>query len=225
MTTTGPSFPIKNGILSYTASTPEANIAFDQMLLDACDQHRVSFVLRFWESPTYFIVLGRGNPRDTEVCLTACHNDDISILRRMSGGGTVMQGPGCVNYSLVFRQDFSQHLSTVGTTNKWIMEQHQEALAKALPDISVKGVTDLCIGNRKFSGNAQRRTRFSVLFHGTFLYNFDLDLITRYLAYPSKVPAYRQHRNHDAFITNLPLSLSAITSLITKKWISIFPPH
>jgi lipoate-protein ligase A len=41
------------------------------------------------------------------------------------------------------------------------------------------------VGNRKFSGNAQRRKRDFLIFHGTFLLNFDLQLIAKYLCRPS----------------------------------------
>ena len=47
--------------------------------------------------------------------------------------------------------------------------------------VSVKGQSDLTLGERKFSGNAQYRKREYVLVHGTFLLHFDLLTIERYL--------------------------------------------
>jgi lipoate-protein ligase A len=78
--------------------------------------------------------------------------------------------------------------------------------------VSVNGITDLCINNQKFSGNAQRRLKKSLLFHGTLLYNFDLSLIAKYLPYPTRSPDYRNHRDHHTFITQL--STTTETQLI-----------
>src|SRR5204863_6569004 len=111
--------------------------------------------------------------------------------RRCSGGGAVLQGPGCLNYSLVLRLDSHPALHTVTGTNRFVMERNRAALESFLirgtppqealfsksdignwkSEIAVRGHTDLALGDHKFSGNAQRRRRRAVLFHGTFLLN------------------------------------------------------
>ncbi|MEI9961800.1 MAG: hypothetical protein WDM76_11895 [Limisphaerales bacterium] len=66
---------------------------------------------------------------------------------------------------------------------------------------SVSGHTDLALHGLKFSGNSQRRKKNFLLFHGTFLLNFDLALVGELLRMPSLQPNYRQSRSHDEFIT------------------------
>src|SRR5438105_13705655 len=111
-----------------------------------------------WEPGQYFVVVGYGNKVATEVRVPFCEENDIPILRRCTGGGTVLQGPGVLNYSLILRIGESGSLHNIGATNKFILERHQTALASALGSpVEIKGQTDLAIGGRKFCGNAQRR--------------------------------------------------------------------
>ena len=82
----------------------------------------------------------------------------------------------------------------------------------------MRGHTDLAIGDRKFSGNAQRRKRRAVLFHGSFLLNFDVAMIERTLRLPSKQPGYRADRGHSEFLTNLNISADAVNTALRKVW-------
>src|ERR1019366_4870445 len=87
--------------LDLTLPTPAENLACDEALLDACEAGRHPPVLRFWESPEHFVVVGYSNPVATEVNVEACQAAGVPILRRCTGGGTVVQGPGCLNYALI----------------------------------------------------------------------------------------------------------------------------
>ncbi len=57
-----------------------------------------------------------------------------------------------------------------------------------------------------------------LLFHGVFLLNFDLPLISRFLSHPSREPAYRKGRPHDLFLCNLGVSASRVRQLLRKEW-------
>jgi lipoate---protein ligase len=83
---------------------------------------------------------------------------------------------------------------------------------------SIRGCTDLAINGIKFSGNSQRRRKHYLLFHGTFLLNFDLALISELLRMPSKQPDYRNSRRHDEFLTNLNLSTAEVKTALQKNW-------
>lgn len=199
--------------------SPAANLACDEALLDACEEHAGGEVLRFWESPEYFVVVGYSNHLAREVDVEACRQDNIAILRRCSGGGTVLQGPGCLNYSLILRIDSNEALQTITGANRFIMHRHREAISQLLGrDARVQGHTDLSLEGLKFSGNAQRRQKQSLLFHGTFLYNFDHGLMEKFLRMPTREPDYREHRSHDQFVMNLPLSASSLKSALCAAW-------
>jgi lipoate-protein ligase A len=99
------------------------------------------------------------------------------------------------------------------------MQRHAEAFTQLLGrNVTVEGVTDLAVDGLKFSGNAQRRRRQWLLFHGTVLYDFDLDLIGQVLRLPPRQPEYRRGRAHREFITQLPVSRSAIQRALCEAW-------
>ena len=174
--------------------------------------------MRFWESPTYFVALGYTNRAETEANLAACAAENVPILRRVSGGGTVLQGPGCLNYALIHPIAPGETLN-VEATNKLVMETQRAAFEKLLgKNVIVAGHTDLATGNLKFSGNAQRRKSRNFLFHGTILLDFDLELVQRLLRAPSKEPEYRAHRSHRDFIRNLPISREDVKNALRTAW-------
>src|SRR5262249_15586504 len=81
-----------------------------------------------------------------------------------------------------------------------------------------EGISDLALGGRKFSGNAQQRKRDSLLHHGTLLYAFDLDAVARYLKPPPRQPEYRVHRSHSDFLTNLSLDRDELKRRLRAVW-------
>jgi lipoate-protein ligase A len=75
----------------------------------------------------------------------------------------------------------------------------------------------------KFSGNSMRCRRRHFLYHGTILYNFPLDVISRCLKTPPRMPEYRNGRDHRAFVTNLPLSAACIRRALISAWNAVEP--
>src|ERR1035438_178331 len=179
-------------LCDLTLPTPEENLACDEALLDLCEAGGSEELLRFWAPPQYFVVVGYANKAATEVNLPICRELGIPVLRRCTGGGTVLQGPGVLNYSLILRTDGPRPCHSIPATNKFVLERHRDVLAAlACAPVEWRGQTDLAIGGLKFAGNAQRRRRSFLLFHGTFLLHLDLSLVEKALPMPSRQPDYR----------------------------------
>jgi lipoate-protein ligase A len=208
--------------LDWTLPTPEQNLAADEALLEACEAQPDAEVLRFWMPRQHFVVLGYANDVATEVNVAACAARGVPILRRCSGGGTVLQGPGCLNYSLVLRIRERGPTRSIRATNQFVLERNAAALKSAIGNpqsaIAVCGPTDLTLNGLKFSGNAQRRKRRCVLFHGTFLLDLDLALVEALLPLPSRQPDYRQNRAHRNFLRHLPLPADAVKQALRAAW-------
>jgi lipoate-protein ligase A len=204
--------------LDLTLSSGPENLACDEALLDRLEESGEGEALRFYEPAGYFVVLGYANRALRETRFAECEAGGLPVLRRSSGGGAVLQGPGCLNFALVLRADRAE-TETVHAANRFIMERHRAWLQEMLPGlVRVEGHTDLSWNGRKFSGNAQRRKRRCLLFHGTFLLGFDLSQVDRWLAHPSAEPDYRAGRRHDEFLVNLPLAASVVKARLREGW-------
>jgi lipoate-protein ligase A len=188
-------------------SSPQENIVFDEVLWRLAEKHSGGEYLRFWESSKVFIVLGAISRMEIDVNSLHALKDNIPVLRRSSGGGTVLQGPGCLNYTLVLSKQKYPELNDLRKSYEWISTKVNEALRQAGVEAYFRPLSDLATGpaEKKFSGNAQRRGKHYILHHGTILYEFNLSLISRYLNMPKDTPQYRKHRPHTDFVTNIPV--------------------
>jgi lipoate-protein ligase A len=205
-------------LLDLTLPSPEENLALDDALLEELDERGGDPVLRFWESDRYFVVLGPSCRLLDDVHTAACEQDGIGWLRRSSGGGTVLQGPGCLSYALVLPLTLHSDLKDIRTTNRFILERMARALHRWEPAISFRGVSDLAIDGMKVSGNAQRRKRNALLFHGTILHAMQADLIARYLRQPARQPDYREGRPHGTFVRTITVSPEELKRAIAGEW-------
>lgn len=206
-------------LVEYHFTKPEENLACDEVLLRLCEANNGPDLMRFWESPSYFVVLGYTKSLQKEVNLTECKRQHIPVLRRCSGGGTVVQGVGCFNYSLISKTPPEEFPHNIPATNCRVMQMQRDALRELLlGDVEIRGHTDLTWNGLKFSGNAQRRKSRYFLFHGTILLNFDIDLVQKVLLTPEVQPEYRAGRSHQSFITNLPLNKEQVQTAIATKW-------
>lgn len=205
--------------VDFSFPTPQENLACDEALVAICEGGYEHEILRFWEPGEHFVVLGYSNRVLSEVDVPACQQSLIPIFRRCSGGGAVLQGPGCLNYALILAISNREPLSTVSATNAFVMQRHQRAIQEIIGSkVEIQGFTDLTLGDLKFSGNAQYRRRRFLLFHGTFLLRFDIALMEAVLRAPQRQPAYRQNRTHRDFLINLDVDASAVKRALAATW-------
>lgn len=190
-------------ILDNSFKDPVDNLCFDDTLLQCAEAGRLDGALRFWESRDPFIVLGRSGDPAAELQLQAVSEDEIPVYRRSSGGGTVVQGPGCLNYAIVLPKEGA--LADVRASYRAISEWLLQAMAGQGIIGDYEPISDLARAGRKFSGNAQRRGRRYFLQHGTILYRFETGWISRWLSHPKDQPPYRANRPHAAFVANVNL--------------------
>ncbi len=198
---------------------PLENLVCDELLLNHCDEGEGTPLIRFWESTETCVVLGYGNRMESEVYVDQCRAEAVPVYRRCTGGGTVLLGPGSLSYSLVLPLSFHSSLNSVCGVNEFIMERQRATLERLLKGpVRICGCTDLVQGSLKFSGNAQRRRRSALLFHGTFLLDYDLSAMDRLLRSPSRQPAYREQRGHSAFTKNIGLDPQSLREGLCDTW-------
>ncbi len=200
--------------LDLTLPGAADNLALDEALLLAAEAGAGGEVLRLWEWPHPAVVLGAGCRLAEEVDEEACWSDGVPILRRSSGGGTVLLGPGCLLYTIVLRFDRAPELAQVQTSYRYILGRIAGALGGGTP----AGISDLALDGRKVSGNAQQRKREHLLHHGSLLYAFDAGRVGRYLRPPPRQPDYRAGREHAAFLRNLDHSQDELKRRLRAAW-------
>ncbi len=203
-------------VLDYTLAAPEENLAFEEALLEGVENGAAPNTVRFWESPVPFVVLGVSQKLADEVDEAACRADGVPILRRASAGGCVLQGPGALNFALAIRyEDFPESV-TIRRSYNWILGGIARVLAKHGVHARHAGVSDLAVGGRKVSGNAQKRRQRAMVHHGALLHAADPAAMARYLREPAEQPDYRERRTHVEFVESLPLSPETIKGVVCE---------
>jgi lipoate-protein ligase A len=205
-------------LLDLTLPTLAENLALDEALLLEAEEERGGELLRLWEWAEPAVVLGAACKLSDDVKVASCRRDRVPILRRASGGGTVLLGPGCLLFSLVLTKGRAPELSEIRSSYRFILGRIAAALAEVCPNVQVAGTSDLTVAGRKFSGNAQQRKRSHLLHHGSVLYDFDLGRVCRYLRQPQSQPAYRECREHQDFLMNVPLGKEEIHRGLRVAW-------
>ena len=209
--------------LDLTLDNPLANIAFDEALLDiaeAADEQ--AEVLRFWEPTSPLVVLGRSSPWQTEVNHSFCSEQQIPIVRRCSGGQSIVTGPGCLMYAVLLDYRARPELRSLKQAHKYVMSQMQVAIETLGIEAEISGTSDLTVGGQKVSGNALRCKRNWLVYHGTMICDLEIDLIANCLGDPIRQPEYRQERDHQTFLTQLDTSVGELKEAIATAWAADF---
>lgn len=206
-------------LLDLTLS-PALNLSLDDALLEsaeASDSHPE--LLRFWEPTAPMVVIGRSSPLEMEVNLEHCRVNNIPVFRRMSGGQSIVTGPGCLMYAALLDYRTRPELRMLDQAHAFVMSQLQSALDSIGIKTDMQGTCDLTFNGRKFSGNALRCRKNWFLYHGTIiLETFDLNLISECLGDPKRQPDYRDGRSHEDFVTFIPGESDALKTALTKQW-------
>jgi lipoate---protein ligase len=205
-----------HGSVEESGLDPEEHLAREWALFQSVETGAAGTLFRCWQADRPVVVVGRNGHLADDVIQERCREDDVRVLRRFSGGGAVVLGPGCLNYAVVLSFVSCPELTSVAASFRLILERVVAALG--IPGLSVAGGTDLALDGRKVSGNAQRRGCRALIHHGTLLYGFDPRLATRYLKEPARQPAYRAARRHAEFIGSLPYSAGTIRARLETAW-------
>jgi lipoate---protein ligase len=212
-----------------TAALPsiEENLALDEALLELAHEGLApATCVRTWMATEPAVVLGSSSRIDEEIDPQACEAAGVRVVRRPSGGATVVLGPGCLMWSVI--TPHPEGVPSIETIHASMLEPLAAAINDVFPTLAPpasqrvarRGTSDLAVftdhdaTERKVSGNALRVRRHGVLYHGTLLDRFDLGLVGRVLRHPPREPDYRSRRSHGEFLANLGLGRETLEQVV-----------
>lgn len=206
-------------LLDLTLS-PVLNLALDDALIETAETtDSYPEVLRLWQPESPMVVIGRSSPLAMEVNLDYCGANNIPVFRRISGGQSIVTGPGCLMYAVLLDYRSRPELRMLDRAHEFVMSQLRAALESVGIETKMQGTCDLTFEGRKFSGNALRCRRNWFLYHGTIILNqFDLGLVSNCLGKPKRQPDYREGRSHESFVTAIPANATDVKEALVKQW-------
>ena len=162
--------------IKNTDTNPYYNMAFDEYCLKSLPIDEPVFYL--WQnSPS--VIMGFNQEVNTEVNLEYLRQNDIALVRRVTGGGAVYHDLGNLNYTIVGR---SEDLERDYPEYAGLM---MKALQKLGVPATLSGRNDILVEGKKVSGFAKRVCKDRLMVHGTLMYDVDLNVLTQALCPPS----------------------------------------
>lgn len=196
------------------------NIASEEYLL-----HRFpteDLFLLYVNAPS--IIVGKFQNTLAEINLDYVQQNNIKVVRRMSGGGAVYHDLGNLNFSfhtLLGENDFGD------------FSFFTQPVLKMLNNLGVpaelQGRNDLLVDGKKFSGNAKLARHGKMIQHGTLLFNSEMEVLGEALkANPLKF-IDKATKSNRARVTNLlgylpeGITTDDLKDLLTREILKIHP--
>ncbi|KAK9278393.1 hypothetical protein L1049_027958 [Liquidambar formosana] len=127
--------------------------------------------------------------------------DQVPVVRRFTGGGTVIVDSGTIFVTLICNKDAVPGLQPYPRPiMSWSSLLYNEVF-QGIGDFNLRE-NDYVFGNRKFGGNAQSITKNRWIHHTSFLWDYEVRNMA-YLKLPMKAPEYRSARGHLEFICRM----------------------
>lgn len=157
------------------------------------------------------IVLGISGKVEKLICALQIQKRPIPLIRRFSGGGTVVVDRDTLFVTFIFNKAaVPMDCCYPYRIMKWSEELYRPVIQHTSFGLKEN---DYVIGSRKFGGNAQYLRKERWLHHSTLLWDYDEQKMN-YLLLPEKRPDYRENRTHSEFLTPLSAHLSSRTQVI-----------
>lgn len=172
---------VKWTLLPNPRLEPRAQNAMDEVLLDEMAAGRRGPHIRFWNWKSNAVIIGRFQSVKNEVYEDAAREGDVTISRRMTGGGAMLIEPqNAITYTiaapaeLVKGMDFAESYQFF---DSWVLDSLRELGV----DAWYVPLNDITSSNGKIGGAAQARKKGIALHHTTCAYDMTAGALTRIL--------------------------------------------
>jgi lipoate---protein ligase len=198
---------------------PYFNLATEEYVLKEIRDD--SFML--WRNAPSIIV-GKHQNTLAEINLDYINEQDIKVVRRLSGGGAVFHDLGNLNFTFTMQGDGANLINFRKYTDPIL-----EVLVKLGIDARFEGRNDLTIDGKKFSGNAMHIWKNKVLSHGTLLFSSHMPDLSKALnADPMKfrdkaVKSVRSRVTNISEHLKTPMDVMEFSSMIEQHIMEKYP--
>ena len=151
-------------IIRSSTSNPAFNLATEEFLMNS--QYDNWFYL-YINAPS--IIVGKHQNSLAEINVDYVKENNITVIRRTSGGGAVFHDPGNLNFTFIMKEKADETADFRKYTQPII-----DVLQAMDVDAKFEGRNDMTIEGKKFSGNAKAFYNNKILQHGTLLFNSTL---------------------------------------------------
>lgn len=154
-----------------------------------------------WIPDKVYIVLGASNNPTESLNIENVEQDNITVLKRPSGGQTVILTPNNIIISAVyFDRNTLLPKEVFNHINRLIISTIEKF---GIFDLSMMGISDIAISGKKILGSAIYRNKHALLYHAVLNLGEPPTTFEKYLKHPAKEPDYRGGRSHTEFVTSL----------------------
>lgn len=149
-----------------------SQIAFDQALIELHGARKVPDSVRFLRFPPTALV-GRHQAIGRELKLEFCRENDIGLVRRITGGGAIFLDEGQLGWELVFSRK-NLPMATLGDYTQAICSAVARGLSEAFGiDARFRPRNDIEVDGRKLSGTGGFFDGDTLIYQGTVLVDLD----------------------------------------------------
>ena len=191
--------------LQSPSTDPHWNLAREQYIFDHCD--RSHGYLMLWQNHNT-IVVGKYQNTVGEINNEYVREHGISVVRRLSGGGTVYHDLGNLNFTFIVDASEAERINF-----RMFCEPIVRTLASFGVSAEISGRNDITVEGKKFSGNAQYLKEGRVMHHGTILFNSDSSVLSNALQVDREKLASKGVKSVSSRVANLIEYLPAGTTL------------
>jgi lipoate-protein ligase A len=162
-------------------------MATDEAILRHVTDGASPSTLRFYTWNPSAVSIGYFQAINQEVDLDVCRENDVAVVRRLTGGGAVFHDrEGEVTYSICIKDTYPGIPRKVQDSYGILCAGLINGFARMGIDAQFKPINDIIVNGKKISGSAQTRRFEGILQHGTLLCKVDPKLMFSLLKVPDE---------------------------------------
>ena len=206
-------------IVKRHQTNPYFNLAAEEYFLKETEED----IFMLWRNEPAIIV-GKHQNTLSEINIDYVKENNIRVVRRLTGGGAVFHDLGNLNFTFI--QSNKDH--TLNDFRKYT-EPILDVLKGLGVDARFEGRNDLTIDGRKFSGNAEMVWKNRVLHHGTLLFSALMTDLSQALKVNEAKFQDKAVKSIRSRVTNIsehlhePMDVMQFSELIERHIIGMYP--